>query len=285
MRTLYDVPAPAKLNLFLHVTGRRSDGYHLLQSVFMLLDWQDRLHFERRANGTIGRDDLAGTTALPADDLCVRAARALQAATGCTQGVQIGLEKTIPAQAGMGGGSSNAATTLLALNRLWQLHLPRRNLERIGLTLGADVPFFLRGHNAWVEGVGEQITPLTGPAALPPARFLVIKPRAGLDTGKIFSSPFLRRDTKHATIAGFAADHYGFGHNDLQHAASGLCPEMQNAIAFLEQQGFAARMTGSGSAVFAKIEQTPSLANAASDWQTRVCENLQEHPLLEWAQD
>lgn len=285
MRTLYDVPAPAKLNLFLHITGRRSDGYHLLQSVFMLLDWQDKLHFERSASSAIGRDDLASTTALPADDLCVRAARALQAATGCTQGTQIGLEKTIPAQAGMGGGSSNAATTLLALNRLWQLNLPRQALERIGLTLGADVPFFLRGHNAWVEGVGEQITPLTGPAALPPARFLVIKPRAGLETGKIFSSPLLQRDTKQATIVGFAADHYGFGHNDLQRAASGLCPDMQNAIAFLEQQGFVARMTGSGSAVFAKIERNPDLTKAASDWQIRVCENLQKHPLLEWAQD
>ncbi len=285
MRTLYDVPAPAKLNLFLHITGRRSDGYHLLQSVFMLLDWQDTLHFERSASSAIGRDDLASTTALPADDLCVRAARALQAATGCTQGTQIGLEKTIPAQAGMGGGSSNAATTLLALNRLWQLNLPRQALERIGLTLGADVPFFLRGHNAWVEGVGEQITPLTGPAALPPARFLVIKPRAGLETGKIFSSPLLQRDTKQATIAGFAADHYGFGHNDLQRAASCLCPDMQDAIAFLEQQGFVARMTGSGSAVFAKIERNPDLAKAASDWQIRVCENLQKHPLLEWAQD
>ena len=119
MRTLYDVPAPAKLNLFLHITGRRSDGYHLLQSVFMLIDWQDQLHFERTASPTISRSDLASTTALPTDDLCVRAARALQAATGCTQGAHIGLEKSIPAQAGMGGGSSNAATTLLALNRLW----------------------------------------------------------------------------------------------------------------------------------------------------------------------
>lgn len=125
MRTLYDVPAPAKLNLFLHITGRRSDGYHLLQSVFMLIDWQDQLHFERTASPTISRSDLASTTALPADDLCVRAARALQAATGCTQGAHIGLEKSIPAQAGMGGGSSNAATTLLALNRLWQLHCAR----------------------------------------------------------------------------------------------------------------------------------------------------------------
>ena len=183
----------------------------------------------------------------------------------------------------MGGGSSNAATTLLALNRLWQLHLPRADLERIGLTLGADVPFFLRGRNAWVEGVGEQITPLTGAATLPPARFIVLKPQAGLDTGKIFSNPSLQRATKLATIAGFAADHYGFGHNDLQPVASSLCPEIQSAIAFLGQQGFAAKMTGSGSAVFAKIEQTTCIASTA--WQSKVCENLQKHPLLEWAQD
>ena len=249
----------------------------------MLIDWQDQLHFERTASPTISRSDLASTTALPADDLCVRAARALQAATGCTQGAHIGLEKSIPAQAGMGGGSSNAATTLLALNRLWQLHLPRADLERIGLTLGADVPFFLRGRNAWVEGVGEQITPLSGAATLPPARFIVLKPQAGLDTGKIFSSPSLQRATKLATIAGFAADHYGFGHNDLQPVASSLCPEIQSAIAFLGQQGFAAKMTGSGSAVFAKIEQTTCIASTA--WQSKVCENLQKHPLLEWAQD
>ena len=145
------------------------------------------------------------------------------------------------------------------------------------------MPFFLRGRNAWVEGVGEQITPLTGAATLPPARFIVLKPQAGLDTGKIFSSPSLQRATKLATIAGFAADHYGFGHNDLQPVASSLCPEIQSAIAFLGQQGFAAKMTGSGSAVFAKIEQTTCIASTA--WQSKVCENLQKHPLLEWAQD
>jgi 4-diphosphocytidyl-2-C-methyl-D-erythritol kinase len=154
MQSLYDVPAPAKLNLFLHITGRREDGYHLLQSVFMLVDWCDTLHFERRAAvSDVTRQDLGPT--LPDLDLTVRAARALQAATGCTQGVHITIDKRVPAQAGMGGGSSDAATTLLALNRLWNLHLPRRALEKIGLALGADVPFFLRGRNAWVEGIGE----------------------------------------------------------------------------------------------------------------------------------
>ena len=161
MNALFDVPAPAKLNLFLHVTGRRADGYHLLQSVFMLIDWCDTLHFERRSDGHIQRHDLS--TPLPADDLIVRAARLLQSTTGTAQGADISIDKRIPAQAGMGGGSSDAASTLLALNRLWQLNLPLPRLEALGLQLGADVPFFLRGHNAWVEGVGEQITPIELP--------------------------------------------------------------------------------------------------------------------------
>ncbi|WP_225981702.1 4-(cytidine 5'-diphospho)-2-C-methyl-D-erythritol kinase [Paracidovorax avenae] len=184
MRALHDLPAPAKLNLFLHITGRRPDGYHLLQSAFMLIDWCDTLHFELRADGGISREDTGA--GLPADDLCTRAARALQEATGTRQGAHIILEKSIPAQAGMGGGSSDAATTLLALNRLWGLGLGRVSLERIGLSLGADIPFFLRGRNAWVEGIGETITPLENVHALPESRFVVVKPEAGLDTKSIF---------------------------------------------------------------------------------------------------
>lgn len=283
MRALYDVPAPAKLNLFLHITGRRSDGYHLLQSVFMLLDWQDRLCFERCNTNSITRsDNMAG---LPTEDLCVRAALALQAATGCQQGAHIHLEKSIPAQAGMGGGSSDAATTLLALNRLWQLHLPRKALEQIGITLGADVPFFLRGRNAWVEGVGEVITPLTGVAALPAAHFAILKPPVGLATPAIFAHPYLQRDTKHATMAGFAVDHYGFGRNDLQSVASVLCPEIKNCLEFLEMHKFQARMTGSGSAVFAKVHPDFAPPALPAGWIFKVCENLQKHPLYEWVQD
>ena len=167
MRSLYDVPAPAKLNLFLHITGQRADGYHLLQSVFMLIDWQDLLHFEHLQSTEISRLDLNPQAQLPADDLCTRAAKALQTATGCTQGVRISIEKSIPSQAGMGGGSSDAASTLIALNRMWNLNLSRADLEHIGVQLGADVPFFIRGRNAWVEGIGEQITPLSGTATLP----------------------------------------------------------------------------------------------------------------------
>ncbi len=255
MQRLYDLPAPAKLNLFLHITGRRADGYHLLQSAFMLIDWCDTLHAELRSDGALSREDAVNETgaALPADDLTLRAARALQRASGCALGAHITLEKRIPAQAGMGGGSSDAATCLLALNRLWNLHLPLAKLEQIGLQLGADVPFFLRGHNAWVEGVGERIAPLLDSTALPPAQFLVIKPRAGLETAAIFRHPELKRDCETAIISGFAANPYGFGCNTLQTVAQGLCPEVTQALDWFEAQGLQGRMTGSGSAVFAPI--------------------------------
>ena len=278
MNALLDVPAPAKLNLFLHVTGRRADGYHLLQSVFMLIDWCDTLHFELRRDARITRRDLG--TPLPEDDLIVRAARLLQHASGTALGADIAIDKRIPAQAGMGGGSSDAASTLLALNRLWQLNLPRPQLEQLGLQLGADVPFFLRGHNAWVEGIGEQITPV----ALPPARFCVLKPAAGVDTASIFRHPQLERATKPATIADFAADPYGFGHNDLQPVAQALCPEVSQALALLGAQGLQARMSGSGSAVFAHLATAGHAAIQAPDhWIVRECGNLEVHPLQGWA--
>ena len=170
LKALYDVLAPAKLNLFLHITGRRPDGYHLLQSVFMLIDWCDTLHFELRHDGLITREDLAddgsaAVEALPADDLAVRAAKALKQASGTPLGVHIGLNKRIPSQAGMGGGSSDAASCLLALQRLWGVRLPAGSLQTIALGLGADVPFFLSGGHAWVEGIGEKITPIALPSA------------------------------------------------------------------------------------------------------------------------
>ena len=283
MQALYDVPAPAKLNLFLHITGRRPDGYHLLQSVFMLIDWCDTLHFDLRQDGGVTREDL--TQPLPPDDLVLRAARALQAATGCRLGAHIGVHKRVPAQAGLGGGSSDAASTLMALNRLWKLNLPRPALEAIGLTLGADVPFFLRGHNAWVEGIGEIITPLENAHQLPRASFAVVKPEAGLDTKSIFSAPDLKRDSDRATILGFAAAHYNFGCNDLQPVAQALCPEVTQALQWLESHGLQGRMTGSGSAVFAQISHAVDLQNAPGDWQVKTCENLMIHPLAGWAAD
>ncbi len=283
MQALYDVPAPAKLNLFLHITGRRADGYHLLQSVFMLVDWCDTLHFERRADGTISREDLGAP--LPEMDLTLRAAHALQTATGCTLGAHIGVLKSIPAQAGLGGGSSDAATALLALNRLWDLGLSRRALETIGLQLGADIPFFLRGNNAWVEGIGETITPLEKAHQLPQARFAIVKPAAGLETKLIFSSPNLKRDSDSATILGFAAEHFDFGRNDLQPVAQAICPEVTQAIKWLGDRGLQARMTGSGSAVFARMSHEVNLDKAPEGWQVKTCENLVIHPLAGWASD
>lgn len=283
MRALYDVPAPAKLNLFLHITGRRDDGYHLLQSVFTLIDWCDTLHFEVRGDGLVTREDLS--TALPPDDLTLRAARALQTVSGCTLGAHIGVLKRVPAQAGMGGGSSDAATALLALNRLWGLNLSRSQLATIGLQLGADVPFFLRGRNAWVEGIGDIIRPLELEQALPRSQFAVIKPEAGLDTKSIFSHPFLKRDSVHATISGFAAAHYQFGKNDLQPVAQALCPEINQALQWLDSKGLKARMTGSGSAVFAPMQHAVDLQDAPSNWQVKACENLAVHPLEGWAAD
>jgi len=274
---LLDLPAPAKLNLFLHVTGRRADGYHLLQSVFVLIDWCDTLHLERRSDGRLQRHDLG--QALPADDLVLRAARLLQQASGCTDGADLHIDKVLPAQAGMGGGSSDAATTLLGLNRLWGLNWSRQRLAALGLQLGADVPFFVHGRNAWVEGIGEQIRPID----LPPAQFEVVKPHAGVETAQIFRSPDLNRSTKPAILSVFAADPYGFGHNDLQPVAQALCPEIQAALSWLESQGLQARMTGSGSAVFAHCpEGTPPL-QAPNHWTHRRCSILEVHPLWEWA--
>jgi 4-diphosphocytidyl-2-C-methyl-D-erythritol kinase len=277
MQALYDVPAPAKLNLFLHITGRRADGYHLLQSVFMLIDWHDTLHFEQRAGGKLSREDLGPP--LPAEDLVLRAARALQQATGCGAGAHIRIAKRIPAEAGMGGGSSDAATTLLALNRLWATGLSLQALEKIGLALGADVPFFLRGSNAWVEGIGEQIRPIT----LPAARFAVVKPARGLATQDIFRHPALKRDSEPAIISGFAANPFGFGRNDLEPVAQQLCPEVGEALRWLEAQGLQGRMTGSGSAVFAQLPPGTRLAQAPRGWQVRECGNLEAHPLKGWA--
>ena len=295
MKAIYDVAAPAKLNAFLHITGRRPDGYHLLQSAFVLIDWCDTLHFELRSDGEISREDLPsainlpGPPLLPDDDLTVRAAKALQLASGTSLGVHIGLCKRIPAQAGMGGGSSDAASCLLALQRLWGVHLPPAQLQKLALSLGADVPFFLAGGPAWVQGIGEDVTSIT----LPPARFAVLKPREGVSTAHIFNSPNLKRDTSTATIQGFAANDeaasfsglnsiWKFGRNDLQPVAQELCPQIAQGLAWLSAQQLEARMTGSGSAVFAPLSPDQSLPAAPRDWVLRVCDSLETHPLAGW---
>ena len=292
LRTLYDVAAPAKLNLFLHVVGRRSDGYHLLQSVFVLIDWCDTLHFERRSDGRLARHDLG--PALPADDLCLRAARLLQTESGSSLGADISVDKRLPWGAGLGGGSSDAASTLLALNRLWGLNWPRERLMALGLKLGADVPFFVGGDNAFVEGIGERLTPLP----LPPTWLAVLKPAAAIETRAIFGSPLLVRDTEAVILAGFLADTAGsvrrvlegFGRNDLQPPAEAHCADVVTARDVLQRRFGNARMTGSGSAVFARAgsgaEPTATMpADLPPGWVGRLCRSLQQHPLAGWAED
>ena len=276
LQSLHNVLAPAKLNLFLHITGRRADGYHLLQSVFMLVDWCDTLHFDVKLDGAIQRIDL--NTPLPADDLIVRAARALQSASGTSLGAEIRIDKQIPAQAGMGGGSSDAASTLLALNKLWGLNWPMSRLLPMGLALGADVPFFLHGYNAWVEGIGEKISPVL----VPSSSFVVVKPNAGIETARIFSHPTLERATKTATISDFAAQPYDFGRNDLQPVAQALCPEVEMALQWLQSLGLKPRMTGSGSAVFAQLPEHIVVGTPPHNWQVQICRNMVSHPLREW---
>ncbi len=299
MKALYDIAAPAKLNLFLHVVGRRADGYHLLESVFVLIDWFDTLHVERRADGRLARHDLGEK--LPDDDLCLRAARALQAAAGSGFGADISIDKRVPWGAGLGGGSSDAASTLLALNRLWGLDWPLAKLMPIGLALGADLPFFLGGHNAFVEGIGERLTPIE----LPPMAFAVVKPAAAIDTAAIFRSPHLARNSDAVILAGslaggsgdrdFAAQvASGFGRNHLQPAAEAECADVAPVARWLQGHYGNSRMTGSGSAVFARVDETivngTGVAAAATlpadlppQWVGRLCRSLALHPLAGWA--
>jgi 4-diphosphocytidyl-2-C-methyl-D-erythritol kinase len=285
VKAFHDLPAPAKLNLFLHITGRRADGYHLLQSVFILIDWFDTLHIERRDDGLLRRHDLG--PALPADDLSLRAARTLQQATGCTFGADISVQKNVPWGAGMGGGSSDAATVLLALNRLWNLNLPRRRLLELAAPLGADVPFFVGGDNAFVEGIGEKLAPI----AWAPRRYAVVKPAESLGTAAIFSHPHLARDTEPATLvgslAGMTSEHFPvFGHNDLQPIAQALCPAIEQVSQWLGSRFGNSRMTGSGSAVFARVDAEGASwpeGDLPSGWTGRMCRSLSHHPLRAWA--
>lgn len=300
MKALHDLAAPAKLNLFLHIVGKRPDGYHLLQSIFVLIDWADTLHVEVRADGRLQRHDVLGGAHphhLPADDLCLRAARLLQAETGCTLGADIHLEKRLPAGAGMGGGSSDAATTLFALNRLWDLRMPLQRLSALGLQLGADVPFFLGGGAAMVEGIGE----ILHPVKLPAQRFAVLKGPAGLATKDIFSSQRLARSENLAIVAGFPAlagtaerIAKGFGRNDLQPAAEAISSEVRDALALLSKTFGNARMTGSGAAVFSTLaadgedgkddQSMATLLQAQPEhWTGRICRSLDHHPLAGWA--
>ncbi len=280
-RSLNHCAAPAKLNLFLHVTGRRDDGYHLLQSVFQLIDLHDELHFTLRDDEAIVRvTDIAGVPA--EDDLAIRAARRLKSAADerglATTGVDIAIDKRLPMGGGIGGGSSDAATTLIALNHLWDTRFDRAELMRIGLALGADVPFFLLGRNAFVEGIGERLTPLPTPAAW----FVLIHPGVSVPTPLIFRSPELTRDSKVVTIADFSERLPGFGKNDLQAVAARAFPPVADALQWLSDFGDA-RMTGSGACVFAvfasESDADAALRRVPSKWRAWKTRTLDAHPL------
>jgi 4-diphosphocytidyl-2-C-methyl-D-erythritol kinase len=267
-------PAPAKLNLMLHVVGRRDDGYHLLQTVFRLIDLADTLAFAPRDDGAIRlATPLAG---VPEDaDLTVRVARLLQAETGCRAGATISVEKRIPLGGGLGGGSSDAATTLIALNHLWGTGLRRDDLARLGLTLGADVPFFLFGRNAFGEGIGELLTVVD----LPPSWYVVIAPQVAVSTREIFAAPELTRNTKPVKITVFFA---GLGTNDLEPVVRARFPEVARALDWLARHG-EARMSGSGSSVFAAFEREDEAravaAKVPGEWRAWAVRGLDRHPL------
>lgn len=271
-------PAPAKLNLFLHITGRRSDGYHLLQTAFRFIDYGDTLSFKPRADGQIAlMHPLSGVP--PEKDLCYRAARLLQTASGTAQGVDITLEKRLPLGGGLGGGSSDAATTLLALNQLWGTGLSRPVLMELGLQLGADVPVFVLGENAWAEGVGEKLMPI----ALPPAWYLVLIPPLSVQTAEAFAAPELTRNTLPVTMSAFSSGwSAGQFHNDLEPVVSARYPAVAQHLKWLKQYGDA-RMTGSGACVFAAFnterEAREILAGKPAGIEGFVARGLDRHPL------
>ena len=272
-------PAPAKVNLFLQITGRRADGYHELQTCFQFLDWCDELDFEVRSDGRIERAAGAPGVA-PEADLCVRAARALQAAARCQKGVEIAITKRIPMGAGLGGGSSDAATTLVALNALWGLGMSVDRLAEIGLSLGADVPVFVRGRAAFGEGVGERLTPLGGANAPAESNYLILKPNVSISTAAVFQDPELTRNSAPITIEGLLA---GGLKNDCEPVVRRRYPSVGAALDWLGQFG-AARLTGTGACVFLGLE-TPARCNelraaVPPEFEAWVARGLNDSPLL-----
>lgn len=288
MRSLHDCPAPAKLNLFLHVTGRRADGYHLLQSVFQLIDRADRLHFDLRDDELIRRtNDVPG---VPEDqDLVIRALRLLQAEYArrhgrLPPGISVAVDKVLPMGGGLGGGSSDAATALMAANALWNAGLTRDELMALGLPLGADIPFFLFGETAFAEGVGEALQAVPGPDCW----YVVIEPGVAVPTPAIFSAADLTRDSKPVRIADFSrhtdsCKTVGFGKNDLQDVAMRLFPPVAEAVEWLSGHGDA-RMTGSGACVFCAFSSEDAanqvLAQVPGKWTAWKAKSLKTHPLM-----
>lgn len=277
---LLDCPAPAKINLFLHILGRRPDGYHELQTAFRLLDWGDRLSFMLRKDGLVRRSNaLPGID--PGSDLTVRAARLLQTLTGCPLGVDIHIDKHIPTGGGLGGGSSDAATTLIALNRLWQLNLTRETLLQHAVQLGADVPVFIFGQNAFAEGIGEQLQSLS----LPECWYVVIFPQVHVPTAEIFSAKDLTRDSSPVRIADFVTRNT---RNDMQSVVCRLFPEVAAALEWLNERA-ASRMTGSGACVFAEVgdeqQALEIVRSCPTRWKAWAAKSLKAHPLREWLSD
>jgi len=275
----HDLPAPAKLNLFLHVTGRRPDGYHELQTLFRLLDFGDTVHLEVRDDGAIVREDaLPGVAA--EQDLTVRAARALQTASGSRLGASIGLTKRLPMGGGLGGGSSDAASVLLGLNRLWGLDWPRQRLLELARPLGADVPVFVFGRNAWAEGVGDRLRAVD----LPPAWYVVLTPPRGVPTAAVFAAAELTRNHPPITIRAFFE---GLAGNDLQAVATGFEPAIAEYLEWLSQYG-KALMSGSGSSVFVELASAGDaervLQLARPQRNGFVAQGLDLHPLRGWAE-
>lgn len=280
-------PAPAKLNLFLHVTGRRPDGYHTLQTLFRFVALQDTLHFMPRSDGQIVlANPIPGVA--PANDLTVRAAHALRQAAGICDGVTIQLDKQLPMGGGLGGGSSDAATALIALNSLWRLGASQAELQSLALPLGADVPVFVFGHSAFAEGVGEALTPVD----LPAAWYLIIHPGVEVPTAGVFSSPALHRDTRPILSEQWqSALKGGVGVNDLERVALTGYPEVAAALTWLRQQPEVqgrCRMTGSGACVFAVFDEEATawavkarLPSGPGAWSAWVAQGLNQHPLSE----
>ncbi|MBP6057927.1 MAG: 4-(cytidine 5'-diphospho)-2-C-methyl-D-erythritol kinase [Nitrosomonas sp.] len=274
---MFTFPAPAKLNLFLHVVGRRQDGYHLLQTVFRFVDFSDQLSFKLRTDGAIKlHNPIAGV--LEEKNLCVRAAKLLKQKTGTAQGVDIFLQKQIPMGGGLGGGSSDAATTLLALNHLWEVNLNREQLLELGLLLGADVPVFIFGQNAFAEGVGEKLVAIE----LPAAWYLVLVPSVQVPTAEIFASKELTRNTLPIKIPPFSVWQ---GHNDLELVVCRLYPEVARCLEWLKrlENTTIAAMSGSGACVFAEFA-TESAARTAfeqipDDMKGFVAKGLDDHPM------
>jgi 4-diphosphocytidyl-2-C-methyl-D-erythritol kinase len=282
MSDTHQYPAPAKINLFLHVIGQRSDGYHNLQTAFQLLDYHDMISLKVNSSGIIKRTTLIeGVNA--SDDLCVKAALALQQFSGCSDGVEIELVKRIPMGGGLGGGSSDAATTMLALNHLWELNLSRKELIEIGLTLGADVPFFIYGQSAWAEGIGEQLSPLK----LPDHYYIVLTPDVHVSTAKIFANSRLTKDTKPLKIADFSnGESSKQFRNDLEKVVCEEYTAVATALAWLKQYGHG-KMSGSGASVFVAVD---SLAKAKAIFANKphningfIAKSLSHHPLYELA--